>query len=169
MAESTSRSPHKLEYTSCIKTTMPSPTAVTTYHSSFDFISEPRDCDTLGIRNQDINHNNHRLALERDLRRLDIDSDQRIIPTKTRKLDRSESISLPTTPTEQLSPSYPYKYPHLVALKKEIDNNNNDDDDDDDDDEQSFSYKSSTDYTPIEPEQDFQQQITDESISNSKK
>jgi hypothetical protein len=158
MAESTSRSPYKLEYTSCINTTTPSPTAMTTYHSSFDYISEPRDCDTLVTLNQDINHNHHQ-KLERDLRRLDINSNQRIIETKNRKLDRTQSISLPTTPTEQLSPSCGYKYSRLSSLKNEIDNNYNDDNDGDD---------------PIDcintlSNQDFQQQITDESIPNSKK
>jgi hypothetical protein len=161
MAESTSRIPHKLEYTSCINTTIPSPTAIIAYHSSFDYISEPRDCDILVTMNQDINHNHHR-PIERDLRRLDIDSsNQRIIETKSRKLDRTESISLPTTPTEPISPSYEYKYNRLLSLKNQID------DDDDDDDEQSYSYKSPSDCITTSPEQDFQQQITDE--SNSKK
>jgi len=161
MAESTSRIPHKLEYTSCINTTIPSPTAITTYHSSFDYISEPRDCDTLVTMNQDINHNHHR-PLERDLRRLDIDSNQRIIEKKNRKLDRTESISLPTTPTEPISPSYEYKYNRLLSLKNQID-----DDDDDDDNEQSYSCKSPTNCINTSTEQDFQHQITDE--SNSKK
>lgn len=104
MAESTSRSPHKLEYTSCISTTIPSPTSITTYHSSFDFISEPRNCDTLVT----INNNNYK-KLERDLRRVDLNNKEK----KSHKLNRTESISLPTTPTEQLSPILEYKYPHF--------------------------------------------------------
>jgi hypothetical protein len=168
MAESTSRSSHKLEYTSSINTTTPSPTSTTTtYHSSFDYISEPRDCDTLVNMNQDINHNQHR-PLERDLRRLDIDSNQRRIDTKNRKLDRTESISLPTTPTEQLSPACEYKYSRLLSLKNQINHNNNDDDDDDDDGP-SFSCELSPDYMTNLSEQDFQPQITDELPSHSKK
>jgi hypothetical protein len=164
MAESTSpsitRSPHKLEYTPCINTTLLSPTTNTTYHSSFDFISEPRDCYTL---NHD-NNNTHRI-LERDLRRLDIDSTQRIIEPKIKKLDRTESISLPTTPTEQISSPYEHKYPRLLALKNEINNSN----DNDADDEQSYSLKSPIDYMSNASEQDFSQQIIDESMSNSKR
>jgi hypothetical protein len=163
MAESTSRIPHKLEYTSCINTTIPSPTAVTTYHSSFDYISEPRDCDILVTMNQDNNHNHHR-PLERDLRRLDIDSNQRIIEPKNRKINRTESISLPTTPTEQTPPSCEYKYTRLLSLKNQINDNDNDDDDDDDDDDEQFS---PTDCITTLPEQDFRQHSTDE--SNSKK
>jgi hypothetical protein len=158
MAESTSRIPHKLEYRPCINTTIPSPTAIATYHSSFDYISEPRDCDTLVNINQDINHTSHGPTLQRDLRRLDIDSNQRIIETKNRKLDRTESISLPTTPTEQISPSYEYKYPRLTTLKNQVNNN----DDDDDDDDQCFTFKLPPDYIATEPERD-------ESISSSKK
>jgi hypothetical protein len=156
MAESTSRTPHKLEYTSCINTTTPSPTAITTYHSSFDFISEPRDCDTLLPMNQNNNSSKTHKTLERDLRRLDINSNQRILETNNRKLDRTASISLPTTPTEQISPSY--EYSHLLTLKNQIDT-------DYENDEQS----------PIDcisnsiDQETFQQQITDETILNSKK
>jgi hypothetical protein len=165
MAESTSpsitRSPHKVEYTPCINTTLLSPTSITTYHSSFDFISEPRDCDTL---NQDINPTYR--TLDRDLRRLDIDSNQRTIDPKIKKLDRAESISLPTTPTEQITPPYEHKYPRLLALKNELDNSN---DNDDYYYERSFALKSPTDYISSAPEQDFPQQIPDESMSNSKR
>jgi len=155
-----SRSPQKLTYTSSINTTSASPTALGIYHSSFDFISEPRDCDTLTTMNQDINHTNHR-KLERNLRQLDIDSDRRTIQTKNKKLGRTESISLPTTPTEQISPSCEYKYPRLSALKNEINN--------DYDDDPSFSFQSSTDYMNAVAEQDFQQQIMNDSIIVSKR
>lgn len=133
MAESTSpilsRSPHKLEYTSCITTTTPSPAVITPYHSSFDFISEPRDCDTLASANDDKTLRRPQ-TLGRDLRRLDHDSDQCRISSKPRKLDRTESISLPTTPTEQFSPTFEYKYPLLLSLKNAAINNNDLDEDD---------------------------------------
>ena len=171
MAESTSpilsRSPHKFEYTSCITTTTPSPAVITPYHSSFDFISEPRDCDTLAAINQE-KHPHRPVALGRDLRRLDLDSDQCRISDKARKLDRTESISLPTTPTEQFSPTFEYKYPLLLSLKTQInddDNINNDDADDDEDDAKSFN-KSATDDTTTAPEQD---SLNEEFGSNSKK
>jgi hypothetical protein len=159
MAESTSptlsRSSHKLEYTPCISTTIPSPTVITTYHSSFDYISEPRDCDTLANSNEQ----NYPRILDEDLRRLDIHSNERIIKTKTRKLDRTESVSLPTTPTEQISPAFEYKYPLLVALKNEINH------DTIDDDELSTACKSPTDYRTTVPDQESN---NDESISISK-
>lgn len=163
MAESSSppiisRSPHKLQYTSSINTTLPSPTALGTYHSSFDFISEPRDCETLTTMNQDTHQ---RTSLERNLRHLDIDSNPRTIQTKNKKLGRTESVSLPTTPTEEISPSHEYAYPRLRALKNEMIN--------DDDDESSFSFQSPTDYMNAVSERDFQQQIIDESIESSKR
>ncbi|UJR23191.1 hypothetical protein I4U23_026210 [Adineta vaga] len=172
MAESASptisRSPHKIEYPSSFHTTLPSPTTITKpYHSSFDFISEPRDYDTLTNYNQDNNYTPPR-TLENDLRQLDIDdSNRRIIQTKHKKLDRTESISLPTTPTEQLSPSYEHKYRRLIALKNGINNSN-------DDDEPEFTYPSPNDYMNAFTEQDLQQQVltsqvNDESISISKK
>lgn len=156
MAESTSRTSHKLEYTSCINTTTPSPTAITTYHSSFDFISEPRDCDTLLPMNQE-KLSTIPQTLNRDLRRLDINnSNQQILEKPNRKLNRTESISLPTTPTEQISPSNEYKYPRLIALKNQIDNEY-------EDDEQSLSCKSPTNCISPSIEQDnFSQQITEE-------
>jgi hypothetical protein len=80
-------------------------------------------------------------------------SNERIIKTKPRKLDRTESVSLPTTPTEQMSPAFEYKYPLLLALKNEINH-----DDDDDDDELSSACKSPTE----------QESINDESIPISK-
>ena len=160
MAESTSptlsRSSHKLEYTPCISTTIPSPTVTTTYHStSFDFISEPRDCDTLANSNEQ----NYPRILDDDLRRLDIHSNERIIKPKPRKLDRTESVSLPTTPTEQISPAFEYKYPLLVALKNEINN------DTVDDDELSTACKSPIDYSTTGPDQESN---NDESIPVSK-
>ena len=75
-----SRSSHKLlEYTSCIDTTLSSSTTKPTCgninaHSSFDTISQPRDCDTLVTIHPD-NHTRHHRLLERDLHRLDIDPD----------------------------------------------------------------------------------------------
>ncbi|CAF0846433.1 unnamed protein product [Rotaria sp. Silwood1] len=162
MAESISptisRTPNRLEYTSSINTTLPSPSAIATYHhSSFDFISEPRDCDTLVTMNQDIDHIQHR-SLECNLRRLDLNSDQNIIQTKHKKLDRTESVSLPTTPTEEYCPSYEHKYDQLLALKSKINNN----------DEASFFFNNSpSDYMTAVPEPDLQQTITDEPVLNS--
>ena len=144
-----SRSPQKIEYTSCISTTIPSPTSTTTYHSSFDFISEPRDCDTLGMINTD-NTNQQQLQhvkLERDLRQLDLNSVHK--EKKIRKLDRTESISLPTTPTKQMSPTFEYKYPHLTALKRQSENVTIDDDE-----PSSLCCKSPIEYNPPTPDPD---------------
>ena len=162
MAESStsptlSRSAHKLEYTSCIATTTPSPSVITAYHSSFDFISEPRDCDTLVMTNQN-NVPQRSQILARDLRRLDIDSNQRRMPSKSHKLDRTESISLPTTPTEKISPTFEYKYPLLLSLKNQMNNEG--------DDGQIGSRRSTLDYITTTSEQD---SIDDESMSISKK
>jgi hypothetical protein len=165
MAESTSpslsRSSHKLlEYTSCIDTTVSSPTTISTRgninaHSSFDFISQPRDCDTLVNRNE----NNHRI-LERDRRRLDIDSNKHIIELNNKKLGPTESISLPSTPIEHLSSKCDRKYNPLLLAQA----NNNQSDDDEDNEVQRFRFTSSTDYMLATSEQ-----MTDESISNSKR
>ena len=164
MAESTSpilsRSPHKLEYTSCITTTTPSPAVITPYHSSFDFISEPRDCDTLASTNHDQSLHRPR-TLGRDLHRLDNDSDQCRIASKPRKLDRTESISLPTTPTEQFSPTFEYKYPLLLSLKNQVTNSN-----DLDEDYATNFNKSTINHTTVAPEPD---SINDEFSSDRKK
>jgi hypothetical protein len=162
MAESTTpsitRSPHKLEYTSSINTTLPSPTTTSTYHSSFDFISEPRDYDTTVFVDQDIANTSHR-PLERDFPRLDLNFTQCKNENKNKKLDRTDSLSLPTTPIKQSPTSYDHKYHQLLLLKN----------DNDDDDEQRFSFKSPSDYMNAAPEQDIPQQIPDESISNTKR
>ena len=164
MAESTSptisRSSHRLEYPASFHTTLPSPTTTKPYHSSFDFISEPRDCETLTNHNHDIHRTPSPRTLESDLRQLDIDSNRRTIQTKHKKLDRTESISLPTTPTEQLSPSYEHKYSRLITLKNGINNSN--------DDEPSFIFPSSADYMNAIPEQDLQQ-TSEELLANAKK
>jgi len=152
MAESTSppisRSSHKpLEYTSCIDTTLSSTTPISTCgninaHSSFDFISQPGGCDSLGR-----NHPNkpHRI-LERDLCRLDLNSNKYPpIELSNKKLDRTESISLPTTPIEQISSPFNHQcHPN--------------------NDEKHFRLTASTDYI-IAPSE----HLTDESISNSKR
>jgi hypothetical protein len=167
MAESisttTPRSPQKLEYPSSINTTLPSPSTPRTFHSSFDFISEPRDCETLATGYQ---VGSHILTptLEHDLRRLDLDSNQRTTQLKHRKLDRTESISLPTTPTEQLSPSYEHKYHRLMALKDSMDTA--------DEEQSSFSFPSPTDYMNAVSEPEHQSptsQIIDESTLHPKR
>jgi hypothetical protein len=161
MAESTSpsipRSSHKpLEYTSCIDSTVSSSISGNiNAHSSFDFISQPRDCNTLVNRNE----NKHRI-LERDLRQLDINSNKHIIEINNKKLDGTESISLPTTPLEHLSSNFNRKSHPLLLTQA----NTNQSDDDHDDDVQHFRFTSPTDYMLVTPEQ-----ITNESISNSKR
>ncbi|CAF3337328.1 unnamed protein product [Rotaria sp. Silwood1] len=163
MAESTSRaisrSPRRLEYTPCIDTTISSSTSMQTRgninaHSSFDFISQARDCNTSITRNDDHHTQSHRL-LERDLRRLDIDSNNHSIEINNKKLGRTESISLPTTPVEQISSTFNHKYHPLMP---ESLNNN----DDDDENEQHYYFTSSTDCRIPTSEQ-----RTNESISNS--
>lgn len=168
MAESTSptisRSPQKLDYPSSIKTTLPSPSTVKTFHSSFDFISEPRDCETLTSGHPPHVYCTPMPSLEADLRQLDLDSSRRIIPSKNRKLDRTESISMPTTPTEQLSPSYKHPYHQLMALK----NGTNDIDDE----QPAFSFPLPTDYMNAMPDADPQTpspQIPDEAMLHSKR
>ncbi|CAF1094302.1 unnamed protein product [Rotaria magnacalcarata] len=160
MAESTSpsifRAPHRLEYASSINTTLTSPTDISTYHSSFDFISEPRDCDTLVTMNQDADRT-HRSVLERNFHQLDINTNANQMKRKPKKLDRTESISLPTTPTEELCSSYEHKYNQLLTLNTKINS----------DDEQPYFLNSSTDYMTAMPEHDLQQIITDEPILNS--
>lgn len=166
MAESTSssisRSTHKpLEYTSCIDKTVSSTTTISSCgninaHSSFDIISQPRDCDTLVNKNE----NNHRI-LERDLRRLDIDSDKHNIEKHHKKLVRTESISLPTTPIEHLSTQFKHTCPPLLLSQI---NKSQSDDYDDDDDVQHFHFTSPTDYMITKSEQ-----ITDEVIYTSKR
>ncbi|CAF1186739.1 unnamed protein product [Adineta steineri] len=176
MAESTSpsisRSPHKLlEYTSCINTTVSSSTTISTCgninaHSSFDLISQPRDCDTLVNRCE----NNHRI-LERDLRRLDINPTKYNLELYNKKLDRTPSISLPSTPIEHLSTKFHPRYQPLSLTQTikndfdddEDDNDDDNDDDDDDDELPHFRLPSPRDYVVNMPGQ-----MTTESISNSK-
>ena len=160
MAESTSptliRSSDKLlEYTSCIDTAMSLATPISTCgdinaHSSFDSISQARDCDALANQHG-INHR----ILERDLRRIDVDTNKRVIHIQNKKLDRTESISLPATPTEHLSS----KFHHSMLLGQPATTHSDDDDDDDldddgddddddarDDDGRQYHRTSSTDY-----------------------
>ncbi|UJR25733.1 hypothetical protein I4U23_007084 [Adineta vaga] len=166
MAESTSppiaRSPHKLlEYTSCIDTNVSSSKPISTCgninaHSSFDLISQARDCDTLVKPHE----NNHRI-LERDLRRIDNDTNKHIIEIQNKKLDRTESISLPSTPIEHLSSKYHRSLfltpPNKTHSDDDDDDDDLDDDDDDDDDDgiddRNFRYASSTDYMTATPDQ----------------
>lgn len=161
-----SRSPHKLEYASCINTSLSSPTPTPTYHSSFDYLSQPRDCQRLTTMNHDPDPASHP-KLERDLRRLDIDSSQQpsSAASRKKKLDRTESISLPTTPVEQLSPSllsYDHQYHRSVLAKNPLNA-------DDDDDEQDFPSPTLPDYILNGPEQSFHRASTDETLSNSKR
>ena len=157
-----SRSTHKpLEYTSCINTTLPSSTPISSCgtinaHSSFDSISQPRDCDTLVNNN---NHTRQHRLLERDLHRLDIDSNAHIIERNNRRLVRTESISLPTTPIEQISSTFNHQCHPLLLAQANKPNNT-----DDLNDKQCFCSISSTDYMIATSEQ-----ITDNSMSNSKR
>lgn len=160
MAESTSpsisRTSHRLEYASSINTTLTSPTAPVTYHSSFDFISEPRDCDTLVNMKQDNDRTTNRNTVDRTFRQLNINNDSNSIKAKCKKLDRTESISLPTTPTEERCSTFDHKYNPLLSLKAKINS----------EDERSYFFNSSTDYMTAMPEQDHHQTITDEPILN---
>jgi hypothetical protein len=166
MAESTSspsipRSSHRpLEYTSCID---PKPLSISTCgnvnaHSSFDTISQPRHENYLPT----INLPQHRI-LERESRRLYMDSDRYTTDKNTtnKKLDRTESISLPSTPIEQISSPFNHTSRSLLALES------NDDDDDDDDNNNNnnnnnkgFSLLSSTDYMIATSEQLAHQSMT---------
>jgi hypothetical protein len=146
---STIRSSHRpLEYTSCINT---KPLSISTCgninaHSSFDTIGQP-DHDSY-LETTNLPH--HRL-LERELCRLNIDSDRYKLEMNNKKLDRTESISLPTTPIEQISSSLNHTCHSLLALQTN-DNNN---------DEKEFSLISSTDYMIVTSEQLTNQSITD--------
>jgi len=164
-----SRSSHKpLEYTSCINTSLSSSTPISTCgninaHSSFDSISQPRDCDSL------VNPDNHvpqHRALERDIRQLDIHSNKHNTETKQKKLARKESISLPTTPVEQISSKHNHKC-HALLLEQAANNilAIDDDDDDNDDDKLSYHFTSPTDYMIATSEQI----PGDDSMKNSKR
>ncbi len=171
MAQSTSpsisRSSRKsLEYTSCIDTTISSSIPKSTCgninaHSSFDFISQPRDCDSLVANNND-NYTSHHRILEHDLHRFDntTDSNKYTMELNNKKLDRTESISLPTTPSEPRSLSFNHKSHPLLLPETNID----DDDDDDDDDDERFRFISSTEYMISRFEQ-----TSHESILHSKR
>ncbi len=161
MAESTSpppssilRSSHRpLEYTSCID---PKPLSISTCgnisaHSSFDTISQPRHENYLPTTNLP-----HHRILERELRRLDIDSDRYTLERNNKKLDRTESISLPTTPIEQISSLFNHTSHSLLALQT---NDNNDDNNNND--EKDCSLTSSTDYMI-----DTSEQLTNQSTMN---
>jgi hypothetical protein len=181
MAESTSpslsRSLNKVEYASCIKTILPSPTSSPACHSSFDFLSQPRDCHRLlNIDQQSLSIPSP--ILEHELPRLNIDR-------KKKRLVRTESVSLPTTPTRQLSPSLlssDHQYHRSIQGRtRTVDNRNNHNDaadamaavaaadDDDDDVQQQLSSPSSPDYVHTAFEQNLHQPLTDERMSNSKR
>lgn len=131
MAESTSpslpsssilRSSHRpLEYTSCIDTNpLPSTTcANVNTHSSFDMISQSREADQFESKALP---SSHRL-LERDFCRLDLDSTRHTIEKTHKKLGRTESISLPTTPIEQISSSFDHACHPTLALQMNNSNN----------------------------------------------
>lgn len=172
MAESTSpppsRSTHKqLEYTSCIDTTLSPSTTISTCgninaYSSFDSISQPHDCDSLGIKKHHHHHRPHQQPhriLERDLRRLDLKTPQYPIELNNKKLDHTESISLPTTPIEQISSTFNHQCHPLLLPRKNKTNNNNSNNEN-----EHFRLTSSTNYMLATSEQ-----LTDESISNSKR
>jgi hypothetical protein len=159
------RSSHKpLEYTSCIDTTLSSSTPISTCgnintHSSFDSISQPRDCDSLVTNN----HTRQHQILERDLRRFDIPTNTHTREIYNKRLDRIESISLPTTPIGHSSSKFNHKC-HPLLLKQAANNIIDADDDDDDDEKPSYRFTSSTDYMLATPEQ-----LPDDPILNSKR
>ena len=150
----TRRTSPKLDYASSIDTALPSSTARAIYHSSFDVISEPRNCDTLVNMNQDIERTPPSI-LESNCHQLDVDSNRSKIKINYKRFNRTESISLPTTPTEEFSATYANKY---ESIKGKIGVN-----------EASFSFNSSSNYMTALSEQDLRKQITDESILNSQR
>ena len=132
--------------------------------SNFDCLTRKHACDISTIPsshiNKDDNHHQHR-PLERDLRRLDIDSNQHILSQNNKLLDRTESISLPTTPIEQRSS--PFHQKRHGTLLEQVDDDNEDDGD------QSMGLTSRTDYM-VEPyNQDIPELRPDEVMSNSKR
>ena len=139
MAESTSpssipRSSHRpLEYTSCIDTrplssTTMSACANVNIHSSFDLISQSREHDQFeskALPPPPPSSQQHRV-LERDFCRLDLDSNRHPMEKPHKKLGRTESISLPTTPIEQISSSFDHACHPTLALQMNNTNSNND-------------------------------------------
>ena len=131
--------------------------------SKFDALSKPCDRDRLRTEPGRVDHNAHR-TLERDFRRLNIATDQRptttTTTTKPKKLDRAESISLPTTPIEHKSSTFSHRHYPLLLLEQA---------DNDDEEERDVVFTSLKDYTIAVPDHDIQQLMADESTSNSKR
>lgn len=188
MAESTSpslsRSPNKLEYASCIDTTLPLPTIISNYHSSFDYLSEPRDYDRLMFINQKITTSSTHRTLDRTLNQLNLNANQSKIDAKKKALTRTESISLPATPTEQFSPplslSSDHQYHQSISEKNQLDEDEDEEEEestaatatviteDIDDDEQQFHSSSPPDYMNTITENDCNRTSIDDSISTPK-
>lgn len=165
MAESASptvsRSQHKLEYASSINTTVSSSTSMQVHrsintHSSFDLISEAREYDASLSTNYDHQAQHHRI-LERDLCRLDIESDKFSIEMHHKKLASTESISLPTTPVEQISSSFNTKCHPMISTS--LNNNNSIDES-----EQDFRLTPSNDCKFV-----LQEPVTNVTDTNSKR
>ena len=156
MAESKSpslpRSPHKLEYSSSIGTKVTATTPQPVCPSSFDFISQPRDCQALNT----MHHENHQL-LARDLRRVDTDVD---VP-KTR-LERTESIAPAALLDEQIPSSHVHTYSQLVSLKNTMEMNGTMDD------EGRSSLQSPLDYMTAAPSYNSYSTSAEQPLSNSR-
>ena len=148
MTESTSTtisySPHTCVDTNVSPTILTSTIENTSIHSNFDFSAQEGDDDTSVPRNYDHDVRSHRV-LQRDFRRLDIDSDTYTREQKNKKLCCTESASLSTTPTEQLTSTSFSKCNPSVPLSPE-NNNNNNHNDDDDSDKQDFRLRPSADF-----------------------
>lgn len=157
-----------LEYPSYSEATAsPSPSssspasATAKTRANYDCLARKHACDTLRTPpprlQKDADH--YHRPLERDLRRLDIETDQHILSQNYKPLIRTESISLPTTPIEQKSARF-------QPIRHDDDGN---DDDDDGADDQSMSLSPQTDYMVELCNQDIQELLTDEAMSNSKR
>ena len=134
----------------------------TTTPSKFDALSQPCDRDRLRTEHGRVDRTAH-VTLERDFRRLNIDSHQRpttTTKTQPKKLDRAESISLPTTPIEHKSSTFSHRHYPLLLLEQA---------DNDDEEERDVVFTSLKDYTIAVPDHDIRQLMADESTSNSKR
>ena len=165
MAESKSpslpRSPHKLEYPSSIRTTLTSTALQPLCHSSFDFISQPRDCQALNTMHQD-NDQPPARPLARDLRRVDADVDSCTIDVPRMMLERTESIAPAAVLDEQTPSSHPHTYSQLLSLKNTMENNGTMDD------EGRSSVQSPSDYMAAAPSYDLYRNLADEALSHSR-
>jgi hypothetical protein len=104
--------------------------------------------------------------LERDLRRIDIDTNKYMIEMHHKQLDRTGSVSLPSTPIEHFSAKF-HRSTMLTQVGKnrsENDGDLDDENDDGDEGEDHFPFNSSVDYMNATSEA-----MPDKSTSQSKR